>query len=41
MIIYINTTVVRSRLPDGLDIGYCHGAVRSVLLDGLLVATVP
>ena len=40
-IIYINTTAVRSGLPDGLDTGYCHGAVRSVLPDGLLVATVP
>ena len=39
-IIYINTTAVRSGLPDGLCTGYCHGVVRSVLPDGLLVATV-
>ena len=40
-IIYINTTAVTSGLPDGLDTGYCHSVVRSVLLDALLVATVP
>ena len=55
-IIYINTTAVRSGLPDGLvywilprsrEVGdtrrfiSCHGVVRSVIPDGLLVATVP
>ena len=54
--IYINTTAMRSGLPDGLvywilprcrEVGFtrrfisCHGAVRSVLPDDLLVATVP
>ena len=55
-IIYINTTAVRSGLPDGLvywilprcrEVGVtrrfisCHGAVRSVLPNGLLVVTMP
>ena len=56
MIIYINTTAMRSGLLDGLvywifprsrEVGdtrrfiSCHGVVRSVIPDGLLVATVP